>query len=116
MAAAELLCKLLLQDFERRTDGVALREGVSQDRIVSVSDPEMRHGCKSSYRRFNGHKASLAVEAGSQLITVVAVLPGNASDAEGTLALVSESERNTGGGDVVRDRGRYRLRPNPPKG
>ncbi len=36
MAAAELLCKLLLQDIERRPDGVAVREGVSQDRIVLV--------------------------------------------------------------------------------
>ena len=78
MAAAELLCKQLLQDIERRADGVALREGVNKDRIVSVSDPEMRHGRKSSHRRFDGHKASLAVEAGSQLITAVAVLPGNA--------------------------------------
>ncbi len=96
MAAAELLCKLLLQDIERRPDGVAVREGVSRDRIVSVSDPEMRHGRKSSHQRFDGHKASLAVEAGSQLITAVAVLPGNAPDAEGALDLVSESERNIG--------------------
>ena len=73
-----------------------LREGVSQDRIVSVSDPEMRHGRKSRHRRSDGHKAALAVEAGSQLITAVAVLPGNAPDAEGALDLVSESERNTG--------------------
>ena len=96
MEAAGLLCKLLLQDIERRPDGVTVREGVSQDRIVSVSDPEMSHGRKSRHRRFDGHKAVLAVEAGSQLITAVAVLPGNAPDAEGALDLVSPSERNTG--------------------
>ena len=96
MEAAGLLCKLLLQDIERRPDGVTVRESVSQDRIVSVSDPEMRHGRKSRHRRFDGHKAVLAVEAGSQLITAVAVLPGNAPDAEGALDLVSPSERNTG--------------------
>ena len=60
MAAAELLCKLLLQDIERRPDGVALREGVAQDCIVSVHDPEMRHGRKSRQQRFDGHKAALA--------------------------------------------------------
>ncbi len=98
MAAAELLGKLLWQDIERRTDGVAVRKGVAQDRIVSVSDPEMRHCHKSSHRRFDGHKAALAVEAGSQLITAVAVLPGNAPDNQGTLDLVSESERNIGSG------------------
>ena len=96
MAAAELLCKLLLQDIERRADGVAVREGVSRDRIVSVSDPEMRHGRKSSHRCFDGHKASLAVESGSQLITAVAGQPGNGPDNQGALDLVSESERNLG--------------------
>ena len=96
MEAAGLLCKLLLQDIERRPDGVAVREGVSRDRIVSVSDPEMRHGRKSRHRRFDGHKAALAVEAGSQLITAVAVLPGNAPDNQGALDLVSESECHLG--------------------
>ena len=83
MAAAELLCKLLLQDIERRPDGVAVREGVGQDRIVSVHDPEMCQGRKSRHHRFDGHKASVAVDAESQLITAVAVLPGNAPDAQG---------------------------------
>lgn len=64
-------------------DGVAVREGVSQARMVSVSAPEMCHGHKSSHRRFDGHKAALAMEAGSQSITAVAVLSGNALDAEG---------------------------------
>ena len=99
MAAAELLCKLLLQDIERRSDGVALRERVSQDRIVSVHDPEMRHGRKSSQQCFDGHKAALAVEAGSQLIAAVAVLPGNAPDAQDALALVAETVANAAYGD-----------------
>ena len=60
MEASALLCKLLLQDIERRPDGVAVREGVSQERIVSVHDPEMRYGRKSSHHRFDGHKAPRA--------------------------------------------------------
>ena len=36
------------------------------------------------------------MEAESELITAVAVLPGNAPDAEGALDLMSESECNTG--------------------
>ena len=95
--AAGLLCKLLLQDIEVGTNGPALRQGVSKDRIVSVADPEMRHGRKSSQRRFDGHKASVAVDAESQLITAVAVLPGNGPDAKGALDLVCESEDNTEG-------------------
>ena len=75
---AELLGQLLLQDIERQDDGVSVRDGVSRDRMLSVHDPEMRHGRKSSRRRFNGHKAAIVVDTDSQLITAVDVLPGNA--------------------------------------
>ena len=46
--ASELLGQLLLQDVERTEDGVCLKEGVSRDRMVSVHDPEMRHGHKAA--------------------------------------------------------------------
>ena len=92
--AEELLGQLLLQNIERKgsdgkgsdgggdgadgTDGVSIKEGVSKDRMVSVHDREMRHGHKSSRRRFDGHKAAVVVDTDSQLITAVDVLPGNA--------------------------------------
>ena len=80
VAAAELLVQLLLQDVERTDDGVGLKDGVSRDRMMSVHDPEMRHGHKSSSRRFDGHKAAIVVDSDSQLITAVEVLPGNAPE------------------------------------
>ena len=94
--AAELLGQLLLQDVERVEGGVSLKDGVSRDRMMSVHDPEMRHGHKSSSRRFDGHKAAIVVDTDSQLITAVAVLPGNAPDNLGALELVEQSEANTG--------------------
>ena len=96
VAAAELLGQLLLQDVERTDDGVNLKDGVSRDRMMSVHDPERRHGHKSSSRRFNGHKAAIVVDTDSQLITAVDVLPGNAPDNLGALELVEASEANTG--------------------
>ena len=100
VAGAELLGQLLLQDIERKSgdgdDGVSLKGGVSKDRMVSVHDPEMRHGHKSSRRRFDGHKAAIVVDTDTQLITAVEVLPGNAPDNLGALELVEESEANTG--------------------
>ena len=102
VTAAELLGQLLLQDIERKSgdgdgdDGVSLKDGVSRDRMMSVHDPEMRHGHKSSSRRFDGHKAAIVVDTDSQLITAVAVLPGNAPDNLGALELVEQSEANTG--------------------
>jgi hypothetical protein len=56
----------------------------------------MRHGRKSSSKRFDGHKAAIAVDAESQLITAVDVLAGNAADSEQALELTTASERNTG--------------------
>ena len=96
VAAAELLGQLLLQDVERTDDGVGLRDGVSRDRMMSVHDPEMCHGHKSSSRRFDGHKAAIVVDTDSQLITAVEVLPGNDPDNLGALELVEQSEANTG--------------------
>ena len=102
VAGAELLGQLLLQDIERKSgdgdgdDGVSLKDGVSRDRMMSVHDPEMRHGHKSSSRRFDGHKAAIVVDTDSQLITAVEVLPGNAPDNLGALELVEASEANTG--------------------
>ena len=102
VAGAELLGQLLLQDIERNRgdgdgdDGVSLKVGVSKDRMMSVHDPEMRHGHKSSRRRFDGHKAAIVVDTDTQLITTVEVLPGNAPDNLGALELVEESEANTG--------------------
>ena len=104
---AELLGQLLLQDVERKNgdgdadadaadDGVSVRDGVSKDRMPSVHDPELRHGHKSSRRRFNGHKAAIVVDTDSQLITAVDVLPGNAPDNLGALELVERSEASTG--------------------
>ena len=102
VAGAEWLGQLLLQDIERKSsdgdgdDGVSLKDGVSRDRMMSVHDPEMRHGHKSSSRRFDGHKAAIVVDTDSQLITAVEVLPGNAPDNLGALELVEGSEANTG--------------------
>ena len=106
--SAELLGQLLLQDVKRGGDGdgagddanadadadggVSLKEGVSKDRMVSVHDPQMRHGHKSKRKRFDGHKAAVVVDTESQLITAVDVLPGNAADNLGALELVEQSE------------------------
>ena len=91
VAGAELLGQLLLQDIERKSgdvdahadaadDGVSIRDGVSKDRMLSVHDPELRHGHKSSRRRFNGHKAAIVVDTDSQLITAVKVLLAETHD------------------------------------
>jgi hypothetical protein len=56
----------------------------------------MRHGRKSASNRFDGHKAAIAVEPLSQIITAVDILPGNASDSTNVLDLLAATERSTG--------------------
>jgi transposase len=92
--AAELLSQLLLQDIARQPEGASIKEGVAKDRVVSVHDPQMRHGRKSKSKLFDGHKGAVAVDPESQLITAVAVLAGNAPDNEKALELVEQSEQN----------------------
>lgn len=96
LEASGLLRRLLIQDVERRDDGPALKEGVAKDRLVSVHDPEMRHGRKSARTRFDGHKAAVVVDTDEPLILAVDVLAGNAPDAEGALELIEQAEANTG--------------------
>jgi hypothetical protein len=86
----------LCKDVERKEDGPAIRQGVAKDRVVSVHDPQMRHGHKSSKGRFEGHKGAVAVDSESQLITAVDVIAGNAHDGDTGLALTEQSERATG--------------------
>ena len=94
--AAGVLSRVLCQDVERKESGLSIVEGTAPDRLVSVHDPEMRHGRKSATKRFDGHKAAVAVDTDEQLITAVDVLAGNAPDNDDALALVEYSEEATG--------------------
>jgi transposase len=95
--SAALLCQLLVQDIDGLdTDAPALKDGVSKDRMPSATDPEMRHGRKSKRSRFDGHKAALAVDTETGLITEADVIAGNAPDNENALELVTGTEENTG--------------------
>jgi transposase len=94
--AAGLLARVMVQDIERKADGPSLHDGVAEDRMPSVHDPEMRHGRKSKSKRFDGHKADVAVDTDSQLITAVGILDGNAPDAEQAMERIKETEAATG--------------------
>jgi transposase len=80
--AYRLLRELIGQDFEIDDDGVPrLHRGTRPDRIISVVDPEMRHGRKSQHQRFDGFKLSAAVtNTPEPLITAVAVAPASEQD------------------------------------
>lgn len=96
LEATELLSKILAQDVRRAPSGEAtLIDGVAPDRIVSVHDPQMRHGRKSVTQRFDGYKGSVAVDTESQLLTAVEVLAGNEHDATNIEDLLKQTEHAT---------------------
>jgi hypothetical protein len=78
----ELLGELIGQDFDVDQDGVpTLHRGTKPGRVISVIDPEMQHGRKSSQSRFDGYKLSAAVSNSTvPLIMAVHVAPGGESD------------------------------------
>lgn len=93
-AAIALLDQLVTQDIEVSDAGEAhLKQGVAKDRIVSVHDPEMRHGRKSKQTRFDGHKGEVVVDADSGTILDTTVKAGNSHDAEGSLDSIERAEQ-----------------------
>lgn len=95
--AIELLERLLVQDTEpdpKDSKKVRISQGTAKNRTVSTTDPEMRHGRKSSSKRFDGHKLATATEPESGLIAAVDVIAGNASDNSNALDLTEKAETN----------------------
>lgn len=93
-----LLRKVIAQDVARETpDGPpTLRQGVAPDRTVSVHDPEMRHGHTSNGTVYSGHKAHVAVEVTSDVITAVDLTAPAAADGAQVKALLEQTQQIAG--------------------
>ena len=99
--AAGLLETVAAQDITRDPDGTAhIAQQVAPDRVLSVVDPDMRHGRKSSSQKFDGYKVHLSVQrtagARPRLVTGVTVTPGNTPDGDQTVAVLQVREDVTG--------------------
>ena len=74
----EALAQVRRQDLEpREQGGVRIRQGVAEDRRVSIEDPDMRHGRKSKSKRFNGFKQHVSTHLDADLILACTVTPAN---------------------------------------
>jgi transposase len=91
---ARLLSRILSQDIEEdKNNKSKIRQGVAKDRIISTTDPEMRHGRKSSAGKFNGYKTHITKDVASDIITNVDVSPANCPDGKMTEPLIEEAEK-----------------------
>ncbi len=92
-AAAWLLTKILGDDVTTDETGQAqIGEGTAPDRIISLTDIEMRHGRKSAAQRFDGRKWQVAEELTSELLVVVEPVPANVSDGRDLLSVIDHVE------------------------
>jgi hypothetical protein len=113
---AELLATVVGQDLEAGDDGIfRIARKVAKDRVISVVDPDARHGHKTASRKFDGYKGHVAVDPDSEVITATVVTPGNAGDASVAAELIDDllnpendgsendgSENDASSGDEVR--------------
>jgi hypothetical protein len=89
--AAELLATVIGQDIEETADGrFIIARGVAPDRVISVVDPQARHGHKSNARGFDGYKGHVAIDPDSEVITAAEVGAANAGDAAMAAALLAD--------------------------
>ena len=89
--AAELLATVIGQDIEETADGrFIIAQGVAPDRVISVVDPQARHGHKSNARGFDGYKGHVAIDPDSEVITAAEVGAANAGDAAMAAALLAD--------------------------
>ena len=89
--ARELLGRIIDQDVEETPEdggGPAVCHGVAPDRVVSVVDPEMRHGHKTQRRRIDGYKTHVLTDHDTELVLAVSATPANTPDGPQAAPLV----------------------------
>jgi hypothetical protein len=89
------LRELFVQDLEPDPagGGPRIRDGVAEDRRVSVCDPEMRHGRKTKSKRFVGFKRHIASDLDLGVITACAITPANRPEEEAASPMKADIER-----------------------
>ena len=97
LATAWLLAKILGDDIEQNEQGdPQLVQGTASDRVISITDPDMRHGRKSSAQRFDGFKVAVSSELTSDMILDVVDIPAADGDSQHLLPTVQRTEAETG--------------------
>lgn len=92
-ASGWLLTKILGDDIVCDDQGdPQIGEGTAPDRIVSVTDPEMRYGHKSRAHLFTGFKVAVALEPTSDMLLDIADVTARGSDGEHLLPTIRRVE------------------------
>lgn len=90
--AADLLERIAKQDIDDDDGQIKMKRGVAKDRIISVNDPDMRHGRKTSSSKFDGYKTHIMTDG--NFVTAVVETPANKADSEPFPDLMDQCEAN----------------------
>ena len=94
-ATGWLLAKILGDDVELDDEGQAqIVQGTAADRIISITEPEMRHGHKSSTQLFDGFKVAVSTEETSELILDIADITALGSDGKELMPTIERVEQH----------------------
>lgn len=96
LAGMEVARRVRAQDVLEEEDGgppPVLRRGVARERLVSVEDPQMRHGRKSKSVRFSGYKRHVLRDLDTGLVRAAGVTPANAPEASVTEGIAADLAR-----------------------
>ena len=92
-----LLTKILGDDLAQDAHGdPQIAEGTAPERIISITEPEMRHGRKSAAQRFDGFKVATSTAADSELILDIQDMAAPGSDGEQVLPTIQRVEAEAG--------------------
>lgn len=82
LTAAEVIDEIIEHDVELDSDNhvKGIRQQAADDRIISETDPQMRHGRKSASKRFSGFKAQIIASLMFGFIVMVRVIKANRHD------------------------------------
>lgn len=80
--ATRLLMKVAHQDVEQLADGsYRIASGTARGRTISITDPEARHGHKSSSKVIHGHKTHVLATLDTALVTAILITDAGQHDA-----------------------------------
>ena len=86
--------RVVEQDLEAGPEGsLVIAQRVAANRVISITDPEARHGRKSKSQTFNGFKINVLGDLVGGLITAVSVTAGNGHDAPPGHELIARAAR-----------------------
>ena len=93
-ATGWLLTKILGDDLAQDEHGIRRSwKAPCPTVIISITEPEVRHGRKSAAKRFDGFKVAVSTEAESELILDIQDIPAPGSDGTQLLPTIQRVEQ-----------------------